>query len=53
MKITWLGHSAFRVDLRDFPYRLIVFFLTGNAKFTGSLDSGRGGRHRYRAHPRA
>ena len=37
MKITWLGHSAFRVDLRD-SHILIDPFLTGNAKFTGSLD---------------
>lgn len=37
MKITWLGHSAFRVDLRD-SHILIDPFLTGNPKFTGSLD---------------
>jgi L-ascorbate metabolism protein UlaG (beta-lactamase superfamily) len=37
MKITWLGHSAFRIDLRD-SHILIDPFLTGNPKFTGSLD---------------
>ena len=34
MKITWLGHSAFRIDLRD-SHILIDPFLTGNPKFTG------------------
>lgn len=37
MKITWLGHSAFRVDLRE-SHILIDPFLTGNPKFTGSVD---------------
>lgn len=37
MKITWLGHSAFRVDLRD-SHILIDPFLTGNPNFTGRLD---------------
>jgi L-ascorbate metabolism protein UlaG (beta-lactamase superfamily) len=37
MKITWLGHSAFRIDLRN-AHILIDPFLTGNPKFTGSLD---------------
>jgi L-ascorbate metabolism protein UlaG (beta-lactamase superfamily) len=37
MKITWFGHSAFRVDLRD-SHILIDPFLTGNPNFTGSLD---------------
>lgn len=38
MKITWLGHSAFRIDLRD-AHILIDPFLTGNPKFTGDLDA--------------
>ena len=37
MKVTWLGHSAFRIDLVD-AHILIDPFLTGNPKFTGSLD---------------
>ena len=37
MKVTWLGHSAFRIDLPDAAL-LIDPFLTGNPKFTGSLD---------------
>jgi L-ascorbate metabolism protein UlaG (beta-lactamase superfamily) len=37
MKITWLGHSAFRIDLRE-SHILIDPFLTGNPKFTGSVD---------------
>jgi L-ascorbate metabolism protein UlaG (beta-lactamase superfamily) len=37
MKVTWLGHSAFRVDLPDAAL-LIDPFLTGNPKFTGTLD---------------
>jgi L-ascorbate metabolism protein UlaG (beta-lactamase superfamily) len=37
MKITWLGHSAFRIDLPGAAL-LIDPFLTGNPKFTGSLD---------------
>lgn len=37
MKITWLGHSAFRVDLAG-AHILIDPFLTGNPKFTGSVD---------------
>jgi L-ascorbate metabolism protein UlaG (beta-lactamase superfamily) len=42
MKITWLGHSAFRVDLRE-SHILIDPFLTGNPKFTGSLDEAAAG----------
>ncbi len=42
MKITWLGHSAFRVDLRD-SHILIDPFLTGNPKFTGGLDEAEAG----------
>ncbi len=37
MKVTWLGHSAFRIDLDD-AHILIDPFLSGNPKFTGSLD---------------
>jgi L-ascorbate metabolism protein UlaG (beta-lactamase superfamily) len=37
MKITWLGHSAFRIDVSD-AHILIDPFLTGNPKFTGSFD---------------
>jgi L-ascorbate metabolism protein UlaG (beta-lactamase superfamily) len=37
MKVTWLGHSAFRIDLPGASL-LIDPFLTGNPKFTGSLD---------------
>ena len=37
MNVTWLGHSAFRIDLAD-AHILIDPFLTGNPKFTGSLD---------------
>ncbi|WP_296707102.1 metal-dependent hydrolase [Rhodoblastus sp.] len=42
MKITWLGHSAFRVDLGT-SHILIDPFLTGNPKFTGSLDEAAAG----------
>ena len=42
MKVTWLGHSAFRIDLAD-AHILIDPFLTGNPKFTGSLDEARQG----------
>lgn len=38
MKLTWLGHSAFRIDLPD-AHILIDPFLTGNPKFTGSYDA--------------
>ncbi len=37
MKITWLGHSAFRIDLPGSAL-LIDPFLSGNPKFTGSID---------------
>jgi L-ascorbate metabolism protein UlaG (beta-lactamase superfamily) len=37
MKLTWLGHSAFRLDLADAAI-LIDPFLTGNPLFTGSYD---------------
>lgn len=37
MKITWLGHSAFRIE-NGAAKILIDPFLTGNPKFTGSLD---------------
>jgi L-ascorbate metabolism protein UlaG (beta-lactamase superfamily) len=42
MKITWLGHSAFRIDLSD-AHILIDPFLTGNPKFTGSFDEATAG----------
>ncbi|MBI1868211.1 MAG: metal-dependent hydrolase [Methylocystis sp.] len=45
MKITWLGHSAFRVETRAC---VILFdpFLTGNPKFAGSFDEAtRGATH--------
>ncbi|HUO54768.1 MAG TPA: metal-dependent hydrolase [Rhodoblastus sp.] len=42
MKITWLGHSAFRVDLRE-SHILIDPFLTGNPKFKGSRDEASAG----------
>lgn len=42
MKITWLGHSAFRIDLPD-AHILIDPFLTGNPKFTGSFDEATAG----------
>ncbi len=42
MKITWLGHSAFRIDLSDSAL-LIDPFLTGNPKFTGSVDEASAG----------
>jgi L-ascorbate metabolism protein UlaG (beta-lactamase superfamily) len=36
MKITWLGHSAFRID--HGPSKILIDpFLTGNPKFTGGL----------------
>ncbi|SFK09627.1 metal-dependent hydrolase [Methylocapsa palsarum] len=37
MKLTWLGHSAFRIDL-DGAIILIDPFLSGNPKFTGSVE---------------
>ena len=37
MKITWLGHSAFRIENGEAKI-LIDPFLTGNPKFTGGLD---------------
>jgi L-ascorbate metabolism protein UlaG (beta-lactamase superfamily) len=39
MKITWLGHSAFRIDLRD-AHILIDPFLTGNPKFSSNFKGG-------------
>jgi L-ascorbate metabolism protein UlaG (beta-lactamase superfamily) len=36
MKLTWLGHSAFRIDL-DAAVILIDPFLSGNPKFTGDV----------------
>jgi L-ascorbate metabolism protein UlaG (beta-lactamase superfamily) len=37
MKITWFGHSAFRLDLAD-KVVLIDPFFTGNPAFQGSRD---------------
>lgn len=45
MKITWLGHSAFRVELKD---AVILFdpFFTGNPAFKGSVEeAARGVTH--------
>ena len=45
MKITWLGHSAFRVEIGE---SIILFdpFLTGNPKFTAHFRaSARGATH--------
>lgn len=45
MKLTWFGHSAFRIDL---PKAVIMIdpFLTGNPGFTGkALDAARGATH--------
>jgi L-ascorbate metabolism protein UlaG (beta-lactamase superfamily) len=38
MKMTWLGHSAFRIETGD-NVLLIDPFLTGNSTFRGSVDS--------------
>lgn len=38
MKLIWLGHSAFRVDLDD-AHVLIDPFLTGNPQFSGDFDA--------------
>jgi L-ascorbate metabolism protein UlaG (beta-lactamase superfamily) len=37
MKVTWLGHSAFRIDLPDAAL-LIDPFLSGNPKFEGAIS---------------
>ena len=37
MKITWLGHSAFRLDFADRVVLLDPFF-TGNPAFEGNRD---------------
>lgn len=37
MKMTWLGHSGFRIETGD-KVLLIDPFLTGNSKFQGSAD---------------
>ncbi|WP_395697501.1 metal-dependent hydrolase [Methylocella sp.] len=45
MKLTWLGHSAFRVELPG-AVALIDPFLSGNPKFSGSLEeAARGVTH--------
>ena len=38
MKITWFGHSAFRVEIAD-AVVLIDPFLTGNPAFEGSVEA--------------
>jgi L-ascorbate metabolism protein UlaG (beta-lactamase superfamily) len=48
MKITWFGHSTFRLDFAD-KVVLIDPFFTDNPAFQGKPGSGRRGRH---AHPR-
>ena len=52
MKITWLGHSAFRVEIGE---SIILFdpFLTGNPKFHRAFSRIRARRDAYSAHPRA
>ena len=42
MHITWYGHSAFRVEIEGAAI-LIDPFLTGNPKFSGSVDTVRKG----------
>jgi L-ascorbate metabolism protein UlaG (beta-lactamase superfamily) len=42
MKITWFGHSAFRLDFAD-KVVLIDPFFTGNPAFEGSPDAARDG----------
>ena len=42
MKLTWLGHSAFRIDLGEAKI-LIDPFLKGNPKFTLDFDEAIGG----------
>lgn len=42
MKLIWLGHSAFRVDLDD-AHLLIDPFLTGNPQFSGDVDAATAG----------
>ena len=38
MKMTWLGHSAFRIETGG-KVLLIDPFLTGNPKFQGSVEN--------------
>ena len=42
MKITWLGHSAFRIETSG-KVLLIDPFLTGNSKFQGSIEQATDG----------
>ena len=45
MKLTWLGHSAFRIEAAG-KVILIDPFLTGNPSFTGTVDeAGKGVTH--------
>ncbi|WP_018698970.1 metal-dependent hydrolase [Amorphus coralli] len=40
MQITWLGHSAFRIEMGE-AVVLIDPFLTGNSVFTGTVEAAR------------
>ena len=42
MKLTWLSHSAFRIDIKDASL-LIDPFLTGNPLFTGTVEEASAG----------
>jgi L-ascorbate metabolism protein UlaG (beta-lactamase superfamily) len=45
MKLTWFGHSAFRIEISD-AVILIDPFLSGNPKFSGSVDeAAKGATH--------
>ena len=50
MKMTWFGHSAFRIETGG-KVLLIDPFLTGNPRFQGSIDVDQEGPHLY--HPDA
>lgn len=53
MKITWFGHSAFRLEFGS-AVVLIDPFLTGNATFTGTVDeASRGATHVVLTHGHA
>ena len=51
MKLVWLGHSAFRVEI-DAAIILIDPFLRGNPKFKLDFDQDDRRRHAYPAHAR-
>lgn len=42
MKLTWFGHSAFRIDIKDAAI-LIDPFLTGNPTFSGTVEDASAG----------